>query len=217
MRGPLFPPHGTWTYQSFTNMHKLRRTVECSTCLTHLSTRNFWPRKFLSPLCKLRNTTLPIKSTGILPWLKNQRDSSIPQKLKHHRSWKLGCLGLSFFFSPLNLPIWLKRYSLQFAVGMDNTPPQMDSLEHMANMCQTNLHIPHTAVFSSFLISKLLANRHPLHEPHAYTLPFLRSCTIITIIVVLVCLLFLQLIKKKKNSSPPLEHAYQKFPHPSGI
>lgn len=77
-----------------------------------------------------------------------QKYSSIPQKLNHQGSWKPRRLGMSSFFSPLNLPIWLKRYSLQFAVGMDNIPPQMDSLEHMGNTCQTNLHIPHAAVFS---------------------------------------------------------------------
>lgn len=54
------------------------------------------------------------------------------------------------FFSPLNLPIWLKRYSLQFAVGTDNIPPQMDSLKHMGNTCQTGLRIPHAAVLSLF-------------------------------------------------------------------
>lgn len=156
----------------FTNVYKLRRTVVCSTCPTRLSIKKFWPRKFLKPLCNLRNTTLPIKSTGILPWLRNQRDSSIPQKLNQHGSWKPRCLGMSFFFSPLNLPIWLRRYSLQFAVGMDNIPPQMDNLEHMGNMCQTNLHIPHAVVFFSFLISQLLANCHPFHEPHAYAQPF---------------------------------------------
>lgn len=54
------------------------------------------------------------------------------------------------FFSPLNLSIWLKRYSLQFAVDTDNIPPQMDSLKHTGNTCQTGLRIPHAAVLSLF-------------------------------------------------------------------
>lgn len=44
------------------------------------------------------------------------------------------------FFPTLNLPIWLKRYSLQVAVGRDNIPPQMDSLKHMGNMPSRHLH-----------------------------------------------------------------------------
>lgn len=105
---------------------------------------------------------------------------------------------MSSFFSPLNLPIWLKRYSLQFAVGMDNIPPQMDSLEPMGNMCQTNLHIPHAAVFS--LSWSPSCWKAVIHSTNPMPTPcLLRSCTIITIIVVLFCLLFLQSIKKKKK------------------
>lgn len=52
------------------------------------------------------------------------------------------------FFPTLNLPIWLKRYSLQVAVGRDNIPPQMDSLKHMGNMCQAGICIPYAAVLS---------------------------------------------------------------------
>lgn len=115
--------------------------------------------------------------------------------MDHENQDALACL---FFFSSLNLPIWLKRYSLQFAVGMDNIPPEMDSLEHMGNMWQANLHIPHAAVF---LFLDLEAARKLPPTPWAPCLhpAFLRGCTIIIITVVLVCLLFLQSIKKKKK------------------
>lgn len=72
------------------------------------------------------------------------------------------------FFCTLNLPIWLKRYSLQFAVGTDNIPPQMDCLKHVGNVPSRHPHPPCCCSFSSRL-SKLLANSHPLLQilqPH---------------------------------------------------
>lgn len=117
----------------------------------------------------MRNTTLPIKCSWILSLLRNQRVSSILKKLKHHGSWKPRFLGMPSFFSPLNLPIWLKGYSLLFAIGTDNIPPQMDSLKHMGNTCQTGLHLPHAAVFFSFgspgCLQTLTSSMHPTPTP----------------------------------------------------
>lgn len=73
------------------------------------------------------------------------------------------------FFSPLNLPIWLKRYSLQFAVGTDYIPPQMDSLKHMGNTCQTGLRIPHAALSlfgSASCLQTLTSSMDPTPTPH---------------------------------------------------
>lgn len=108
-----------------------------------------------------------------------------------------------FFFSPLNLPIWLKRYSLQFAVGMDNTPPQTDSLEHMGTMCQTNLHIPHAAVLSlswSWSCSKTAT--HSRNPTNPYTLPIWGAVPLLPSLWYSFAFCFSSWLKKKKFTTP---------------